>query len=180
MERFGRCLPVIEGALDLIQRHSPAALDRIHSHFHGILVVGGLRHRRGHLDRHARLCVLAGQHMIDPVGSSEEVALTLVHEDMHALLHELGIPSGPRSRANAEVVCSLAELALARRLPAARHLVESLHSTIDDWASEWRSHSADVDSTYRADSLEDLRLAGAPPWLVRAIGWLGIASRSAA
>jgi len=160
----------VEEALDLVERYDPRTMDEIRRHFDGILVLGSERFRLAHWHDNARLCVITGPHLATSSTSPENVALTLVHENMHAKLCAAGLGYAEGRRAPIEVICGMAELAFARRVPYSTGLVERAEGQIERWSAggegPWSSE------TMRAATVQHLRDTGAPSWLLRFVAWL--------
>ena len=157
---FGR----IDSALTLIEHCDPAAFARIRAHVRGILAFGIEHHRVAYWENSAGLCVITTRYLEAPDTTLEDLALTLVHESMHARLFALGARYDDGRRAHAEVICAMAELAFAHRLRDAAPYVERVERRLSRWASagetEWSRE------TMRADQLAELRGAGLPTWLI--------------
>jgi len=154
----------INSALGLIQRHHPPTFDRIRTQVRGILGFGTEHYRLAHWDNAARLCVVTVHYLQSADTTPSHLALTLAHESMHARLSALGAKYADGRRAHLEVICAMAELALARRLPDSALHVERVQRLISNWASageaEWSNE------TMRSDELTDLRAFGVPRWLI--------------
>ena len=160
---FGR----IDSALGLIEHHDPATFARFRTHVRGILAFGIERHRVAYWENDAGRCVITARYLQSADTTPEDLALTLVHESMHARLFALGARYDDGRRAHAEVICAMAELAFAHRLPNAARYVEPVERRLSRWASagetEWSRE------TVRADQLAELRGVGLPTWLVSLI-----------
>jgi len=154
----------VDEALDLIARFAPATLDEIRHRFTGILVFGTERFRLAHWNNNAKLCIITGPHLANSAAAPEEVAMTLVHESMHARLSGAGVSYREGRRAPIEVICAMAELAFARRVPNLTPLVRACEQRIERWSlggEETWSNQARRDNT-----LEHIRKSGVPGWLV--------------
>jgi hypothetical protein len=160
----------VDEALELIERYDPTTMDDIRRHFRGILVLGSERFRLAHWNDNARLCVITGPHLADPATTPERVALTLVHENMHARLCAAGVPYHDGRRAHVEVICAMAVLAFARRVPFDSGLVERAERQVETWAASgeepWSTE------TLREATVQHLRETGAPPLFLRLVVWL--------
>ena len=157
---FGR----IDSALGLIQQHDPDTLARFRTHVRGILAFGVEHHRVAYWESDSRRCVITARYLESAETTSEDLALTLVHESMHARLFALGARYDDGRRAHVEVICAMAELAFAHRLPDAGRYIEAVERRLSRWAAageaEWSSE------TVRADQLAELRGVGLPTWLI--------------
>ena len=155
----------VDEALDLIERYDPTTLDSIRQHFAGILVCGTERFRLAHWNDNAKLCIITEPYLAGSSSSPESVASTLVHENMHARLCAAGVPYKDGRRAHIEVICAMAELAFARRLPFGSELVQRTERRIEDWASSGEAPWSNA--TTRDATLDHLEATGAPRLLVR-------------
>jgi hypothetical protein len=121
-------------ALNLLASHEPAAFQRLRRLFKGIMVVddshpeGGLWHPR------ARLCVIRSHVFLRRRYTTELIALTIAGLGMQATLGIHGPPATKRDWANREVLCAMAQLAVARKLPVGDDLIDALHRLIDQWS----------------------------------------------
>jgi hypothetical protein len=154
----------VDEALDLLQRHDLTSLKSLQRYFYGIFIFGTERYRSAYWLDEAALCVLTTRYLESPTVTVHDVALTLVHEGMHARLCAWGVPYPDGRRAQVEVICAMAELALARRMPHLPHLAERLEHRIEKWA---RSNETPwSNETMRQDKLDYLRELGTPKWLM--------------
>jgi len=158
------CFQRIAAALILIRQHDPSTFTRIRTRFSGILVFGNERYRLAYWKHSGRLCVITVRYILSPESSPEDLALTLAHEAMHARLFDLGDEYIEGRRARIEVICAMAELALARQLPESRALVEQAEHRIQDFASTSETHWSSA--TARTEEFRYLREMGAPRWML--------------
>ena len=173
------CFRRIEDALELIERHDSTTLSRVRAHFDGILVMGAEPFRVAHWNQAARLCVITVKYLTAADTTSAHVALTLAHESMHARLCALGVKYEEGRRAVIEVLCGMAELALARRLPNEPELVMRRGARVTAWATEGESSWSEA--RHVNDSLAYMRQLGLPAWLVSVVGRVaGVVRRLAA
>jgi hypothetical protein len=153
----------VDAALELIERHDAATFRRVRQ-LAGILVLGEETYRLGHFVKSVRLCVLTERFLGSPATRPADVALALAHESMHAVLWDLGADYAEGRRAHIEVICVMAERALARRLPGEARLVEQSERRIEEWASggeaRWSSQAR------REAHLRYAREFGFPDWAV--------------
>lgn len=145
----------VDAALDVIGRHQSRRLLRIKRDVHRFLIVdqaGPEFWPRLHA------CVLT------PRGLSlddEEVAVTIVHEAMHARLYATGIPYHPELRDRIERCCVKQEIAFAHSLPRGETLAETSRAQLE---TPWWTPDALFER--RLSQLEE---AGAPKWLIRGL-----------
>jgi len=160
----------IDSALSLIEQRDPATFRRIRTHVRGILAFGDEHHRAAYWQNDTGLCVITTRYLESAETSTEDLAFTLAHESMHALLFALGARYDDGRRAYVEVICAMAELAFAHRLPDAEPHVERLARRVTRWASA--GERAWSRETMRAQQLGELRTVGLPAWLVAALSRL--------
>jgi hypothetical protein len=159
-----QCFDRLEEGLDLIARCDPATLNRIRQHFAGILVFGSERFRAAHWSQSGRLCVLTTRYLQSSTLLRESVALTLVHENMHARLDQLGVGYTEGRRAAVEVLCAMAELAFARRISSDATWAKGVEELIDKWSTGGETPWSD--RTMHEEKVQYLRELGAPSWIV--------------
>ena len=166
VDNHDHCFERLDEALDLIAQYDPTTLDRMRKFFGGILVFGVERYRRAHWNDTSRLCVLTETY-VRSSARPEDLALTLVHELMHARLHRAGVEYREGRRAAIEVLCAMAELAFARRVAMNPSLAEDRGRRIEEWSTGgetmWSS------ATMRDAQFEHLRELGTPRWIVIAL-----------
>ena len=100
------------------------------------------------------MCVIDFDYAADTDTSSEELALTLVHEGAHARLRRRGFGYDETIRARIERICIHNELAVARRLPDSGHLVEMKKARLAWEDKEWS------DETLHREEVEYIRGLG--------------------
>lgn len=106
-----------------------------------------------------RLCGVASDHLMAATPTS--VAMTLVHEAMHARIAGLGIPYDEARRGRIEQLCVAAEVDLVRQLPDGEAYAAAARAALDrPW---WREADG------RSRRHEQLGHLGLPEWGVR---WL--------
>ncbi len=172
-----RCFDRVDEALDLIEYYDPATLASIRQHLAGIFVFGEERFRSAHWKDYARLCVITSHCLESPGVHPEDIALTLVHENMHARLCAAGIPYEDGRRARIEVICAMAELAFARRVALNPDLARGTERRIEEWSTcgeaPWSTR------TMREAAMEHLREMGTPEWILAPSSSARTPSRSA-
>jgi hypothetical protein len=67
---------------------------------------------------------------VNPNFSDAEVAATVLHEAMHARLHQLGFPLEMEDRARQERFCRRAEIEFGRLVPGGDRVVERAAATL--------------------------------------------------
>jgi hypothetical protein len=101
------------------------------------------------------MCVIDFDYAVDSDTSSEELALTIVHEGTHARLRRHGFGYDETIRARIERICIRNELAVARRFSDSGDLVEMKERSLAWDDKEWSDETIDrEDAEY-----------------VRALGW---------
>ncbi len=163
-DNAAQCFDRLDAALGLIARYDPTTFESIRKHFAGVLVFGIERYRAAHWNENAHLCVITYVYVQSATVRAEDVALTLVHENMHARLDGAGVEYKEGRRAPIEVLCAMAELAFARRLPLDRNLAQRVEGRVEEWAR--RGEESWSDRAKKAAKLEHLRQLGTPRWIV--------------
>ena len=162
-EDADKCFERLDEGLVSIAEHDPHAFSNLQL-FGGILVFGNERFRSAYWSDSARLCVVTERYLLSPSLRSEELALTLVHEAMHARLYKAGVTYREGRRAAIEVLCAMAELRLARRIPPQNELVGEIEGRIDNWATTGEQKWSD--RSMHSKKVEYLRELGTPGWVV--------------
>jgi hypothetical protein len=159
----------IEGALSLIQQHSPLDHARILRELERIWVDLSF-HGLAEYKHSLRACILDERYLADPATTIERIASTIVHEATHARLERYGIGYKAELRARIEAICFRRELAFAVRLPNSPELQQQIAQSL-----EWYQANPDFfsDATFRerdtAGGIEALRHVGVPDLLIRAM-----------
>ena len=104
------------------------------------------------------MCVIDFDYATDSDTTSEELALTLVHEGTHGRLRQCGFGYDETIRARIERICIRNELAVARRLPESDDLIEMKEGRLAWEDKEWS------DETLAREDVEYLRGLG---WFAR-------------
>ena len=159
----------VEGALLLIQQHSPVDYARIVRELERIWVDLSF-HGLGEYKHSLRACILDERYVADPATTIERIASTIVHEATHARLERYGIGYKEELRTRIEAICFCRELAFAVRLPNSAELQQQIAQCL-----EWYHANPDFfsDATFRerhtAGGVEALRYVGVPDLLIRAM-----------
>jgi hypothetical protein len=157
----------LAAALELIKAHHPPTHERIRKHFAAIVVFGMERYKAGHWDGARKLCFITEHYLTSADTTPDRLSLTLAHESMHARLDALGAEYPDGRRAPIEVMCAMAELALARRLPDGAPLIEATERRIGEWSAAGEAQWSR--KTWVQHGLGHLRELGVPRWLIRAL-----------
>ena len=163
------CFDKIDQALQLIERNDQVTLGLMREQFGGLLVFGKEGFRAAYWSRSGRLCVLTESYVQSPTLTPALLALTLVHEAMHARLALAGVQYTDGRRAPIEVLCAMAELAFARRLEDVA-LAQTAERCINDWSTGGEARWSN--KTVRQDTLAYLRELGTPGWIVSIVDQL--------
>jgi hypothetical protein len=131
----------IEEALRLIELHSPLRFRYLQRDIQRIWIT--LIPSRGAFVHGFGMCVIDFDYAIDSDTTSEELALTLVHEGTHARLRRCGFGYDETIRARIERICIRNELAVARRLPDSGDLVEMKEGRLAWEDKEWSDETLD-------------------------------------
>jgi hypothetical protein len=117
------CLEKVRAALDLIAEHDADRLTELRERFKSVLIWYGPAPANGSYLHSQRLCELNCEYVEKAEIEPTRVAMTLVHELTHARLMETADPKRPMSIPQAEWLCIGSEVAFAKKLPDAEHLV---------------------------------------------------------
>src|SRR5438067_2160710 len=93
----------VEGALLLIQQHSPLDYARILRELERIWVTLSF-HGLGEYRHSLRACILDERYVADPATNVEQIASTIVHEATHARLERYGIGYKQELRTRIEAI----------------------------------------------------------------------------
>lgn len=159
-----KVLAAVQGALALVRRHDPKRFAELRSAMPRILI-SGAPGSVARFSRTLRLCELRGEYLKHPATAVESVALTLVHEGVHARVTARGLHNRGLGRVREERLAFYGEIAFARRLPNG-----------DRWVEQARRRFAAMGDDYsevarRQTALLGVINAGAPRWLVRVLAW---------
>ncbi len=118
----------LERTLALIERFVPHHFRHLKRDFAYIIVErfacrGAYFHER-------RACLVELTFSVNPDFSDAEVAATILHEAMHARLHQLGFPLEMEDRARQERFCRRAEIEFGLLVPNGERVVERAQWTV--------------------------------------------------
>jgi hypothetical protein len=119
----------VERSLALIERFVPHHFRRLKRDFAYILVERFAC--RGAYFHEQRACLVELTFTVNPAFSDAEVAATILHEGMHARLHQLGFPLEMEDRARQERFCRRAEIEFGRLVPNGERVVERAQWTVE-------------------------------------------------
>ncbi len=162
----GEVLARLDGALELIERHTPHHFRRLRRDFAGIVVQ---RYAcRGAYLPGERICLVELTFTVNASCTLAQIAATILHEAMHARLDRLGFPLEHGDRARQERFCRRAEVEFGTLVPGGEPIVERALAAL---------HAADADVAPRVDGAlaahrvaqADLDALAAPRWIKRAI-----------
>lgn len=112
----------LDEALGLIERYAPHHFRKLARAFDHILVE---RYAcRGAYFPDQRACMVELTFSVNPAFSAAQVAATILHEAMHARLHQLGFPLAMADRARQERFCRRAEIEFGLAVPGGAPIVE--------------------------------------------------------
>lgn len=118
----------IERTLELIERHVPHHFRHLRRDF-AYIVVERFACRGAYFhEQHA--CLVELTFAVNPDFSDAEVAATILHEAMHARLHQLGFPLEMEDRARQERFCRRAEIEFGQRVPDGDRVVARASATL--------------------------------------------------
>jgi hypothetical protein len=118
----GEVLARLEGALGLVDLHTPHYGRHLRRDFSGIVVE---RYAcRGAYFPDSRLCLVELTFCVNPTVTLPQIAATILHEGMHARLLALGFPLHMTDRSRQERFCRRAEIEFGRQVPGGEPVVE--------------------------------------------------------
>jgi HEXXH motif-containing protein len=119
----------LDGALTLIERHAPHHFRKLRGDFKAIRVQ---RYAcRGAYFYAERACLVELTFLVNPAFSEAQIAATILHEAMHARLHQLGFPPDMADRARQERFCRRAEIEFGAVVPGGAPIVARALATLD-------------------------------------------------
>jgi hypothetical protein len=119
----------LDRTLALIERYVPHHFRRLKRDFAYIVVQRFAC--RGAYFHEQRACLVELTFTVNPDFSDAEVAATILHEAMHARLHQLGFPLEMEDRARQERFCRRAEIEFGLLVPNGERVVERATWTVD-------------------------------------------------
>lgn len=125
----GDVLSRLERTLALLERHVPHYFRHLKRDFAYIVVQRFAC--RGAYFHEQRACLVELTFTVNPDFSDAEVAATVLHEAMHARLHQLGFPLEMEDRARQERFCRRAEIEFGMLVPNGERVVERAEWTVD-------------------------------------------------
>lgn len=108
-----------------------------------------------------QMCILDANYFRQADISAAEMALSIVHEAIHARLCKLKIGYTENIRERVERICIKSEIAFAKRLPNGQKLVEMAESKLEMPKSYW------TNGEFQKRDLDELTELGKENWLVR-------------
>jgi hypothetical protein len=124
----------LERTLELIERFVPHHFRHLKRDFAYIVVQRFAC--RGAYFHEQRACLVELTFTVNPDFSDAEVAATILHEAMHARLHQLGFPLEMEDRARQERFCRRAEIEFGQLVPYGDRVVER---------AQWSADQSDED-----------------------------------
>jgi hypothetical protein len=118
----------IDRTLALIQRYVPHHFRHLQRDFAYILVERFAC--RGAYFHEQKACLVELTFSVNPNFSDAEVGATILHEAMHARLHNLGFPLEMADRARQERFCRRAEIEFGELVPGGDRVVERARLTL--------------------------------------------------
>lgn len=119
----------LERTLALVERYVPHHFRHLKRDFAYIVVQRFAC--RGAYFHEQRACLVELTFTVNPNFTDAEVAATILHEAMHARLHELGFPIEMEDRARQERFCRRAEIEFGRLVPGGERVVERAEWTVE-------------------------------------------------
>lgn len=118
----------LDRTLALIQRYVPHHFRHLKRDFAYILVERFAC--RGAYFHEQKACLVELTFSVNPTFSDAEVAATILHEAMHARLHQLGFPLEMADRARQERFCRRAEIEFGELVPGGDRVIERARLTL--------------------------------------------------
>ena len=119
----------LERALALIEQYVPHHFRHLRRDFAYIVVQRFAC--RGAYFHEQRACLVELTFTVNPDFSDAEIAATILHEAMHARLHQLGFPLEMADRARQERFCRRAEIEFGQLVPNGDLVVERARTTVE-------------------------------------------------
>ena len=119
----------LDRTLALIERYVPHHFRHLTRDFAYIVVQRFAC--RGAYFHEQKACLVELTFTVNPDFSDAEVAATILHEAMHARLHQLGFPLEMDDRARQERFCRRAEIEFGNLVPNGGRVVERAQWTVD-------------------------------------------------
>ncbi|MDP9206352.1 MAG: hypothetical protein M3P12_13015 [Gemmatimonadota bacterium] len=119
----------LERTLELIDRYARHHFRHLKRDFSYIVVQRFAC--RGAYFHEQRACLVELTFTVNPEFSDAEVAATILHEAMHARLHQLGFPLEMEDRARQERFCRRAEIEFGLLVPNGARVVERAEWSVD-------------------------------------------------
>ena len=162
----------VEDALGMIEEHARHHFRHMQRDFDGILVE---RYAcRGAYFPQERICLVELTFTVNRDFSLAQVAATILHEAMHARLHELGFPLEMEDRARQERFCRRAEIEFGAAVPDGKAVVDRALAAL---AAADHDVAPRIDPVLAAQRVAqaDLEALDRPQWLKRSIAkWQGL------
>ena len=118
----------LDRTLTLIERYVPHHFRHLQRDFAYILVERFAC--RGAYFHEQKACLVELTFSVNPTFSDAEVGATILHEAMHARLHNLGFPLEMADRARQERFCRRAEIEFGELVPGGDRVVERARLTL--------------------------------------------------
>ena len=115
-------------------------------------------------------CVLSKRYVLAEGTELEILAASIVHEATHARLWHCGIRYEEEIRARVEAICvRRGELAFSAKLPNGDRVRDWARHSLATYCVPESLTGAALDKRSDVGAIEELRLLGAPEWVIRAI-----------
>jgi len=161
-----RLLARVGAALDLIKRWDRPRYDRLNRDLKGVWV-RAIPYGLGTYNEALAACELDSRFVLAESSPLEIIAATIVHEATHLRLVRCGIGYDEPLRARVEAVCYRRELAFAAKLPNGERVKQLAERSLERSAAPGFLSDTEHDQRHADGSLEILRQAGVPDWLLR-------------
>jgi hypothetical protein len=156
----------LETALGLIRQYTPHYYRHLRRDFAGILVQ---RYEcRGAYLVEQRICLVELTFVVNPGFTEAQVAVTILHEAMHARLHRLGVAVDAADRARQERFCRRAEVEFGTLVPGGAPIVERALASLSLGDGEV-APTIDRSLAARRIAQADIAALRAPEWVKRGL-----------
>jgi hypothetical protein len=166
----------VASALRLVQAYAPLRYACLQRDLPAILI--GPTHNIAECHDQVGICLLQFDFVTRATTAPADIALTLVHEGMHARLTRKGFPYDEARRARIERLCVRAELIVARRIPGSDAAVRDAEARLKQPVEMW------TDAAMREDNLRALERLGTlgriGSWIARSVASVRRGLRGAA
>ncbi len=162
--RRSAILVKLERSLELIAQYSPVQYRRVQCNL-ACLFVFRIPPNLAEYHPKSQMCFIDCEYVASKELLPEKLAMTIVHETMHANLTRRGFSYDPANRSQVERICVRTEIAFAKRLPDGASLAQKAIARLDRGEGFWS------DEEFLQRNLKALRTLNMPTWFIRLAEW---------